>query len=146
MAPERPTSDLARAIQDVTERAQIVIREEIELAKVEVTQKATRFAKGAAAGAAAGIFLLAALIYFLHALSWFLYVVISDDGSSIWIGYLVTVVILVLFAAVAGFLAYRFVKKALPPAPQMTIEEAQRIRDTVKSPPGPEPRGLEEAR
>ena len=50
------------------------MREEIALAKAELTEKATGLAKGAAVGAAAGIFILAGLIYFLH----FLALLIAD--------------------------------------------------------------------
>ena len=125
-------SDLARAIQDVTLHAQTIVREEIELAKAEVSQKATKLAKGAAVGAAAGVFVLAGLIYFLHALAWLLYRLI-DNGDNVWIGYGIVAVFLFLIAAIAGFLAYRFVKGGSPPTPQMAIEEAQLVRDTITS-------------
>jgi hypothetical protein len=39
--------------------------------------------------------------------------------------------ILFLLGAVGGLLAYRFIKKALPPTPVLAIEEAQLIRETV---------------
>ena len=125
-------SDLARAIQDVTTHAQAIVREEIELAKAEVTEKATKLAKGAAVGAAAGVFVLAGLIYFLHAIAWLLYRLI-DNGDNVWIGYGIVAVFLFLIAAIAGFLAYRFVKGGSPPTPQMAIQEAQLVRDTISS-------------
>ena len=124
-------SDLARAVQEVSERASLLVREEIELAKTEITTKVSKLAKGAAIGAAAGVFLLGALIYLLHGLSWLLYKAVSNDGSSVWIGYLIVTGILVLLAAIAGFLAYKFVKGGAPPTPQMAIEEAHLIRQTV---------------
>ena len=115
----------------MTERASVLIREEIELAKAEVSAKASKLAKGAAIGAAAGVFLLGALIYALHALSWGVYKLVSDDGSSVWIGYGIVTGLLVLLAAIAGFVAYRLVKRGAPPTPQMAIEEAHLIRQTV---------------
>jgi hypothetical protein len=126
-----PETDLARAVQEVSERASVLIREEIELAKAEITTKATKLAKGAAIGAAAAVFLVAALIYLLHGLAWLLYKLISNDGSSVWIGYGLVTLILVVLAAIAGFIAYRLVKGGAPPTPDMAIHEAQRIRQTV---------------
>ena len=144
MPTEPPqTSDLARAVQDVAERAQLIVREEIELAKVEMTTKATKFAKGAAAAAAASVFLIGALIYGLHSLAWLLLRLLDGDTYDIWVGFAIVTAMLVGMAALAGFLAYRFVKKALPPSPTLAVEEAQLIRETVKTPPGPAPRRLE---
>ncbi len=124
-------SDLAGAVQEVTERAQRIVRDEIELAKAEVTEKATKLAKGVAVGAAAGVFLLGALIYFLHSLSWLFYRLFFNDGPGVWLGYLITTGLLVLFGAIAGFVAYRFVKGGSPPKPEMAIEEAQRVKATL---------------
>ena len=50
------TSELGQAIQDVTEKVSLLVREEIELAKTEVTEKVTKLLKGAVVGIAAGIF------------------------------------------------------------------------------------------
>ena len=124
------SSDLAKAIQDVTTRAQLIVREEIELAKVEVQTKATKLAKGAAVGAAAGVFVLGGLIYFLHFAAWGIADILGND---VWLGYLIVAVLLFLLAAVAGLLAYRFVKGGTPPTPQMAIEEAQRVRETISA-------------
>ena len=41
--------------------------------------------------------------------------------------------VLLLLAALAGFLASRAFKKMSPPAPTMAIDEAKRIRETVTS-------------
>jgi uncharacterized MAPEG superfamily protein len=125
------TSDLAKAIQEVSERASLLVREEIALAKAELTEKVTGLAKGAAVGAAAGVFVLAGLIYFLH----FIALLIADIlGSNPWLGYLILSGVLFLFAGIAGFMAARFFKKGTPPTPQMAIEEAQLIRATISAP------------
>ena len=63
---DNQTTELAEAIQEVTEKASLLVREEIALAKAEMTEKVSGLAKGAAVGAAAGIFIVAGLIYFLH--------------------------------------------------------------------------------
>ena len=63
---DQETSELGQAIQEVSEKASLLVREEIALARAELTEKLTGIAKGAAVGAAAGVFVLAGLIYFLH--------------------------------------------------------------------------------
>src|ERR671912_631406 len=101
--PEPPSSELARAIQDVTEKAQLLVREEVALAKAEMTEKVTKLIKGAIFGVVAGVFAVFALIYLLHALSWGIWEVFDSD-SNFWIGFLITgVLILILGAIVAGF-------------------------------------------
>ena len=128
---EHPTSELADAINEVTDKARLLVKEEIELAKLEVTEKVTGLAKGAAVGAAAGVFVLAGLIYFLH----FIALLIADVlGTNPWVGYLILSGALFLLGGLAGFLAARFFKKGSPPTPQMAIEEAQLIKQTLTAP------------
>jgi hypothetical protein len=133
------TSELAKAVQEVSERASLLIREEIELAKAEVSTKVTKLAKGAAVGAAAGVFLLGAAVALIHAAGWFAWKALPVGNDEIWLGYLVVVFLFVLLAAIAAFVAYKFVKGGAPPTPQMAIEEAQLIRQTVSDAQRSEP-------
>ena len=132
---EQPTSDLGRAVQDVTEKAQLLVREEIELAKAEVSQKVNKLVKGAIVGAVAAIFLIGALVFALHAAAWGIWSLISDDGDggTIWLGFGILTVALILLGAIAAMIALRLVKRGSPPTPQMAIEEAQLIKQTVTS-------------
>jgi uncharacterized membrane protein YqjE len=125
------TSDLAKAVQEVTEKAQLIIRDEIELAKAEITTKASKLAKGAAVGAAAGVFLVGVVIYGLHTLSWLIYRILFADGQNVWAGYGITTLLLLILAVVAGLVAKKLVSGSTPPTPQMAIEEAQLVRKTV---------------
>jgi Putative Actinobacterial Holin-X, holin superfamily III len=132
VSDQQPTN-LAQAIQDVSEKAQVLVREEIELAKAEVAQKARSLGVGAAVAAAAGIFVLGAAIMILFGLAWLAYWAIPfPDGQYFW-GYFTIAAILLLLAALAGYAAYRALKKGTPPAPQMAIEEAKRIKETVSA-------------
>jgi len=128
--PESAEKSLGEIVAEVSEKASLLVREEIELAKTEVTQKVTRLGKGAVVGAAAGVFLFFAFVVFLHALSWFWVDLL--DLSSIWIGYLITTGILVLLGLLSGFLAYRFLKKGSPPTPELAIEEARKTREAIE--------------
>jgi hypothetical protein len=131
--PEEP-SELGKAVQEVSDKLRLLVSEEIALAKAEMSEKMRRLMAGAVVGIAAGIFIVAGLIYFLHAIAWLLYRIISDDGRSVWIGYIIVAGALFLLAALAGFLAARFFKRGTPPKPAMALEEAQLIRETLKAP------------
>src|SRR5919107_2885428 len=116
--PDQSSSELARAIQEVTDKAELLVREEVALAKAEMTDKVTKLIKGAVFGIVAGVFALFALIYLLHALSWGIWDVL-DDGDNFWLGFLITGVLILVLGIVAGLVAVRLIKKGSPPAPQM---------------------------
>ena len=130
MANDHDTSELGQAVQDVTERASLLIREEIELAKREVTDKVTKLIKGAVVGIVAGIFAVFGLVYLLDALAWGIWELFDMD-RDFWVGFLIVAVLLFLFGGIAGFLAARFLKRGSPPTPQMAIEEGKLIKETV---------------
>jgi uncharacterized membrane protein YqjE len=130
--PDNQTSEMARAIQEVSEKASLLVREEIELAKAEMTEKVTKLIKGAVVGLVAGIFAVFGLIYLLHAAAWGIWQA-TGTQTSFWLGFLIVAVVLFLLGAIAGLIAFRSLKKATPPAPTMAIEEGRLIKETVSS-------------
>ena len=122
---------IGTTISDISERASVLVREEIELAKAELSEKVTNLMRGAVVGVAAGIFLLTALFFFLVGCAWLLYFYLPGPTFAYFWGFFGMAVILVLMGAFAGFTASRVMKKAAPPVPSMAIEEARKIRDTV---------------
>jgi uncharacterized membrane protein YqjE len=135
--PEGQRSDspqnIATAITEVSERATLLVREEIELAKAEVTEKATKLIKGAIVGVAAGVFVLMAVIFALVGCAWLLYYYLPGNEFTYFWGFFAMAVILLLLGALAGLLATKAVKKGAPPVPNMAIEEARKIRETVST-------------
>ena len=130
MTDPRP-SELGEAIQEVTEKVQLLVREEIALAKAEMTAKVSKLIRGIVAGAVAGIFAVFGLIYLLHSAAWGSWDLIEIGTESPWFGYLLVALVLFLLGAIGGLLAFRSLKKAMPPTPVMAIEEAKLIRETV---------------
>jgi hypothetical protein len=130
-AAEGSSTNIAQAIQEVSDRAQILVREEIELARAEITAKVTQLVKGAAVGAAAGIFVVTGLLFVLHGFAWLAYYALPvPDGTFFW-GFFLVAGVLFLVGALAGFIAARAFKRGAPPTPDLAIDEAKRIRDTV---------------
>jgi hypothetical protein len=126
------TQNIATAIAEVSERATLLVREEIELAKAEVSEKATKLVKGAVVGVAAGVFLFTALVFALVGCAWLLYyyLPIGNKFTYFW-GFFAMALILVVLGALAGLIAAKAVKKSSPPVPSMAIDEARKIRESV---------------
>jgi uncharacterized membrane protein YqjE len=121
---------LGDVVADVSEKASLLVREEIELAKAEVRDKVSKLAKGAAVGAAAGVFLVFGVTMLFHGLSWFITDLLNEPP---WVGYAIVTGALFLLAALAGLLALRFIKRGAPPTPQLAIEEAKRTRAELEA-------------
>ena len=132
---ERPDSpkSIAAAISEVSERATLLMREEIELAKTEVTEKVGKLAKGAVVAVAAGIFLVTALFFVLIGFAFLLYYYLPGNDYTFFWGFFAMAAILVVLGLIAGLIAAKVVKKSSPPVPSMAIEEAQKIRETVSA-------------
>jgi uncharacterized membrane protein YqjE len=126
------TQNISQAIQEVSDRATLLVREEIELAKAEVTEKVTKLIKGAVVGIAAGIFIVFALIYLLHGFAWLTWYELFPDQQYFW-GFFVVAAVLLLLGALAGYIAARAMKSGAPPTPVMAIDEAKLIKETVQS-------------
>jgi Putative Actinobacterial Holin-X, holin superfamily III len=123
---------IATTIAEVSERASLLVHEEIELAKAEMAEKAAKLARGAAVGVVAGMFLMTALLFFLIGCAWALYYYLPIGTQfTYFYGFFAMAVILVVLGVVAGLIAARVVKKGSPPVPRMAIDEARKIRDSV---------------
>jgi uncharacterized membrane protein YqjE len=122
---------IGHTVAEISEKASLLVREEIALAKAEVTQKATRLGKGTAVAAVAGVFAFFGLIFLLHTLAWF-FNWLFDFDDVFW-GYLIVTALLFTLAAIAGLIGVRWIKKGAPPTPDMAIEEARAIRETVSN-------------
>jgi uncharacterized membrane protein YqjE len=130
--PTPPTSadkKLGEIVNDVTSKATLLVKEEIELAKVEITTKVKRLGIGAGLIAVAGVFMVFFLIFFLHMLAlgfadWF--------SLKQWVGYAIVCVLLLVFAGILALIALRMFKKGSPPVPEMAIEEAKKTRVAIE--------------
>ncbi len=130
MPADQQPDNIATALTEVSERVSVLVREEIELAKAEVTHKISSIARGAAAVAAGAVFGVFAIVFALLTAAWGL----NSLLTSIWLGFAIVLGVL-LVATIGAFLfAWRKLRVGAP-TPQMAIDEARKIRATVTAKP-----------
>jgi uncharacterized membrane protein YqjE len=127
--PEDSKKSVAELVFDVSERTSVLVREEIELAKVEVTEKVAKLLKGSAVGIVAGAFAFLALILAMEGVAWVLNEEVFDNS---WAGFFVEAAVFLLIAAGAGLFAFKALQSGAPPVPEQAIEEAKLIKDTLQ--------------
>jgi hypothetical protein len=124
--------NLATAVTEVSERVTVLIREEIELAKAEVTVKVKSLTKGIVwFGIAAGLALFG-VIFIPVTLAWLIDDWLNTGAGNLWAGFGIVAVAFLIGAGVCVYLGIRKMKVGSP-APTMAIEEAKKIRETVSA-------------
>jgi len=124
---------IAEAVNEISERASLLVREEIELAKAEISQKLSRLARGAAVGGAAAVFAVFGIVLLFHGLAWLAYWLLPVGNGQVFWGFFVVAAILFILGGFAGLMAARLFKSSSPPMPAMAIEEAKKTRQELSS-------------
>ncbi len=128
--PPPDDRSLADLVVDVSENASTLVREEIELAKAEVSEKVGKILRGSAVGIAAGVFAFLALILIMHGVAWLLAEELFDGKA--WPGYFVEAALFLLVAALAGWIASKALKQGAPPVPEQAIAEAKLTKEMLE--------------
>ena len=129
--PPEQSESLAAAITEVSEKMSVLVREEVALAKAEVVTKVSSIARGAVAVAVGAVFGVFALVFVLLSIAWG----INAATGSLWLGFVIVMVLLLALTAGAFLFAWRKLKVGAP-TPKMAIDEAKKIRATVRPGPG----------
>ena len=126
--PNRPDSEktIGELVLEVTEQTAVLVREEIELAKAEVSEKLSTLGKSSAVAVAAGVFAFLAVILLMQAFALGLNSLFFEDEP--WAGYLIEGVLFIAIAVGAGLFAKKTFTETGPPVPTEAIEEAQEIQ------------------
>jgi uncharacterized membrane protein YqjE len=120
---------LGELVFDVTEGVSGLVREEIQLAKAEVAEKAGKIARGAVVGIAAGVFAFLALILVMEGIAWLLNEEVFNGKT--WPGFFIEAAVFLLIAALAALIAFKAVKAGSPPMPNQAIEEAKLTKEML---------------
>jgi hypothetical protein len=119
------TTSLGELLGEVTRDLSTLVRQEVELAKAELKQSATRAGKGAGLLGGAGYAALMAVFFLSVALWWALGLLVGLGWSAVIVAVIWGVIALVLF------LTGRTQMKRVQGAPQ-TVDTVKRIPDAVK--------------
>ena len=123
-----PMFGVMTRVKAVKKRTQSLVQLNLELAKLEGKQKATAVGIAGGLGAVAVVLLVYAIGFAFAAIAAGL-----SEALSLWLSLLIVAAILLLVAAIVGFLAVRFARKASPPTPSQALEEAARTVETLQS-------------
>jgi uncharacterized small protein (DUF1192 family) len=130
--------NLVNTVTEVSDRISTLVRDEIDLAKAEVTRKATSLLRGTVAVLAGALFGVFAFVFLLLTIAWVLDDILIQGAGSIWEGFAIVTGGLAVLSILAFIFAQRFFKRGAPPTPTMAIEEAKQIRETVVTKSGVE--------
>jgi uncharacterized membrane protein YqjE len=124
-AKEPSTGDLMRQLSEQTSS---LVRAELQLAQVEMTEKAKKAGIGAGLFGGAGVVAL----YGVGSLIATLILVLIAIGLAPWLSALIITVVLFAIAGVAALMGKKQVSQATPAAPERTIENVKKDVETVK--------------
>jgi hypothetical protein len=124
--PAGPSST-GELLSRLSEQSSRLVREELALAKTEVSQKAKRLGMGAGMLAGAGLMAFFGLGVLITTA--ILALALIFDA---WLAALVVMVALFIIAAALALIGKRQIARGVPPSPGLTIESVKADIDTVK--------------
>jgi uncharacterized membrane protein YqjE len=127
--PNRSDQSVGELVSDAATRTSSLVREEIELAKAEISEKVNELIRGSVVAIVAGVFLFFALILIMEGVAWLLNDLVFDN---FWLGFFVEAALFIVIGAIAVLVAVRAFKKGAPPTPDLAIEEAKLTRERLE--------------
>jgi hypothetical protein len=126
MAREESIGEL---LKDLSNETSTLVRQELALARAELTQKGKAAGKGAGMLAAAGVVAL----LMLGALTACFVALLGTAVTHLWLAALIVTVAYALIAAVLALAGRTALKNAVPPAPEETIESVKEDIEWAKT-------------
>jgi uncharacterized membrane protein YqjE len=123
--PTEPST--GELVNRLTQQTTELVRSEIQLAKIEMTEKAKHAGVGAGLFGGAGIIALYGVGTLLATIILALSLVMDA-----WLAALIVTVVLFIIAGVAALMGKKQVSQATPAAPEKTIDNVKRDVETVK--------------
>jgi len=127
-AAETEQPGVGAAAKQVAEHASTLARLELELAGLELKQKAGSFGVGLGLGVGAAVVAFYAVGFFFATAAVALAIVVDP-----WLAVLIVALGLFAVAALLGLLAVSRIKKATPPLPEQAIREAKLTSEALRS-------------
>jgi uncharacterized membrane protein YqjE len=126
---DRREESIGELVRDLANETNTLVRQEIELAKAELSEKVRTAGKGAGMFGAAGVVALLSL----GSLTAFLIALLATAIDHVWLSALI---IALIYGAIAGVLAMRGrdeVKEAAPAVPEQTMESVKEDVEWAKT-------------
>jgi len=114
-------------VQDLSQQTAALVRKELQLAQIELTEKGKRAGIGAGLFGTAGVIALYAVGVFIAAAVMGLATVIEP-----WVAAVIVGVVMLAAAGIASLVGKKQVEQAVPPAPEQAIQSTKRDVDEVK--------------
>jgi uncharacterized membrane protein YqjE len=127
--PARPVTDQSTSelVQRASEQITVLVRDEIALAKAELTEKAKHAGIGVGLFGGSGALALYGVGTLIATL-----IIVLDLMMPLWLSALIVTVVLFAVAGILALLGKRQVSRAVPPEPEATIESVKADVDEVK--------------
>jgi hypothetical protein len=124
---ETNNQPIGELVQQLSEQTATLVRKELQLAQLEMTEKGKR------AGIGAGLFGGAGVIA-LYGLGALIAAAVIGLGTAVdpWLSALIVAVVLFAVAGIASLVGKKQVEQAVPPAPEQAIQSGKRSVDEVK--------------
>ena len=126
-APRASDPTIGRLVADAIDKVRLIIRNEIALAKAEITVDLSKAVKAIALLAVAGVVALFGLGFLLHTIALGLHAL----GLALWLSYLIVTLVLFVVAGIAAALGVKSMK-TVNPKPERTIDSATKSLEAVK--------------
>ncbi len=120
----KPVGEL---VQDLSQQTAALVRKELQLAQIELTEKGKRAGIGAGLFGTAGVIALYAVGVFIAAAVMGLATVVEP-----WLAAVIVGVVMLAAAGIASLMGKKQVEQAVPPAPEQAIQSTKRDVDEVK--------------
>jgi uncharacterized membrane protein YqjE len=127
--PARPVTDQSTSelVQRASEQITTLVRDEIALAKAELTEKGKHAGIGIGLFGGGGVLALYGVGALIATL-----IIVFDLFLDLWLAALIVTVLLFLVAGILALIGKKQVTKAIPPEPKEAIESVKADVDEVK--------------
>jgi uncharacterized membrane protein YqjE len=127
--PARPVTEQSTSelVQRASEQITTLVRDEIALAKAELTEKAKHAGIGVGLFGGGGVLAMYGVGALIATL-----IIVLNLFLELWLAALIMTVVLFLIAGILGLLGKKQVTKAVPPEPEAAIASVKADVDEVK--------------
>jgi membrane protein len=125
---DQPISDLVRQLSEQTSS---LVRKELQLAQLEMTEKGKRAAIGAGLFGGAGVTVLFGVGALIAAV-----ILLLATALAAWLSALIVAVVLLAAGGIAALIGKKQVQQAVPPEPEQAIQSTKRDVAHVKGKAG----------